>query len=211
MFEQAVNSTLILLIEKIGKEAVLADKFYLAGGTALALQLGHRISVDLDFFSRTEFDDNFINQFILENKGKVLVSESKTFHAIFKNSKISFFYYPYPLLNPPLNYKGIKIASIDDIACMKLIAIAQRAEKKDFFDLYEILQNIDIKSLPQNLRKKFSSDQVNLFHILKSIFFFEEAEESLDPVSVSGANWEMVKQYILNHQDEITKAFSEQV
>lgn len=93
---------------------------------------------------------------------------------------------------------------------MKLIAIAQRAEKKDFFDLYEILQNINIKSLLQNLQQKFSSDQANLFHILKSIFFFAEAEESLNPVSLKGTNWEMVKKYILDHKDEITKVFLQQ-
>ena len=122
------------VLERIRAEGILKD-FYLAGGTALALQLGHRKSIDLDFFSKN-----------YPSKNEVLVREFEKYHptismedegtlSLFIDEvKVSFFKYKYKLLEKPAYYNGVKLASVLDIACMKLIAISQRGAKKDFVD-----------------------------------------------------------------------------
>jgi hypothetical protein len=181
--------------------------FYLAGGTALALHVGHRKSIDLDLFSMEKFSEDEISLYLTQLGGKISVVEEGTIHAFVRGVKVSFLYYPYPLLKSPQRYEAIDIARIEDIACMKIIAVSQRAEKKDFFDLYEILQLFAPSEIGAMVLEKYGRNRINYIHILKSFFYFDEAEKSFEPVSLRGVSWEKVKAYLIENESRITESF----
>lgn len=158
----------------------LKDDFYLAGGTALALQMGHRDSVDFDFFTETDFDtqDIFekINEVFKNHKIQKIQDEKNTLTCILDDDiKISFFGYKYNLLNPLVEEEYIALASIEDIACMKLSAIVSRSVEKDYVDLYFILQQSNLSRLLELAKKKFPNLETNL--ILKSLVYFDDIKE----------------------------------
>lgn len=154
--------------------------FYLAGGTALALQLGHRDSVDFDFFSEKDFDtrDLFekLKEIFKDHKIRKVQDEKNTLTVIIdEDIKLSFFTYKYPLLNSLIFEKYIKLASVEDIACMKLSAIVSRSTEKDYVDLYFILQDNKLAKLLELSQKKFPSLDANL--IIKSLTYFNDLIE----------------------------------
>jgi len=156
------------------------DDFYLAGGTGLALQIGHRDSIDFDFFSKNDIntDNLFLKIREIFNEHKILKAheESNTLTVyINKVIKLSFFTYKYPLISDLIDEPYLKIASITDIACMKLSAIVSRATIKDYVDLYYILQKIPLKLLLEKLNKKMPELETNL--VLKSLVYFKDIKE----------------------------------
>lgn len=140
MHPESINQKTSLVFEKIAKSG-LASKFYLAGGTALAIQLGHRESIDLDFFSQENFSHAELKNKLPES-GKFYLSgeEEGTLHGALDEVKSSFLKYSYDLMYPFLDFEGIKIADERDIAAMKIDAISSRGSKKDFIDLYFLLE-----------------------------------------------------------------------
>lgn len=153
------------------------EDFYLAGGTALALQLGHRDSVDFDFFTDKNIDTNKLFKKVKKVfKGrtiKKIQEEKNTLTVIIDdNIKISFFTYNYPLLEVFVIEKHLKLASILDISCMKLSAIISRSTLKDYVDLYFVLQELKLTQLLEGVVRKFSSIDYNL--ILKSLVYFDD-------------------------------------
>lgn len=197
MFASALPPHGLQVLELLASSHIL-DDFYLAGGTALALHLGHRLSEDLDFFSPSHIDTLMLRQ-RLEELGSFELLNAKwgTIHGILQGTKVSFLYYKYPLLAAPTAFKGCPVASPQDIAPMKIEAIASRGSKKDFFDLYFIAQEIaDLKSCLDLYRQKFSGTNFNLYHILKSLTYFADAEREKDPVLLRPVSWEQVKQYL---------------
>lgn len=134
MFQQAVDARLLLLINKISRVPELVENFYMAGGTALALQLGHRKSFDIDLFSEKNFNVEKYSQVILSLDGKILREEKGTIDAIIDGVKLTLLYYPYKLLENFHLIEKIKVADVKDIVCMKVVAISQRADKKDFIE-----------------------------------------------------------------------------
>ena len=205
MFLNAVADPLLQLIAELSHRHDIVDRFYLAGGTALALQCGHRTSVDLDFFSQDQFNSEQIATAIIETGGQVIQSETYSVHGVSAGVKMSFFHYPYPLLQPLLSFQAILIASVDDIAAMKAVAISQRGDKKDFFDMYEILKKIPPSALKRLFLSKFSEPRINCYHILKSFFYFDDADLQPDPISLNGTTWEQVKTYFTNNEKQIMK------
>lgn len=151
--------------------------FYLAGGTALALQLGHRDSVDFDFFCDKSFlTDNLyekIEKTFKDHKILKTQDQENTLTVLIDDSiKISFFSYPYQLTKPLIETDYFKIASIEDIGCMKLSAITSRSTTKDYVDLYFILKKISLPILLGLAKEKFPSLDANL--ILKSLVYFDD-------------------------------------
>ena len=131
----------------------------LAGGTALALQLGHRISVDLDFFT-TQVVDHERALSTLRNKISRLevASESEgTLIGFADGVKFSLFHYEYPFVSPLIPFEGTNLAGIPDIAAMKIIAVCQRGVKRDFVDLYAILQNMPFHKIAPCMVSRFGS------------------------------------------------------
>lgn len=170
---------------------------YLAGGTSLALQIGHRISIDLDFFTRYEFNEPELSaklstfpEFIQDGttKGTVWGKIGAT--------KFSMFYYKYPLLEKSVPFEGIQLASLADIAAMKIHAIEDRGTKRDFIDCYLLAKKYTLEEMLGFYQKKYGVLEDHLYAILRSLDYFEDAEkESEMPRMLAEVNWEEVKEY----------------
>jgi|AntAceMinimDraft_16_1070373.scaffolds.fasta_scaffold00347_16 predicted nucleotidyltransferase component of viral defense system len=182
---------------EILKKAGLLDDFYLAGGTGLALQLEHRTSIDLDFFSRRELDNQALLQKIKKLGDFSLEKEAEnTLTGIFNNTKITFLTYDYPRLFPFKEINNIKVADIKDIVCMKISAISSRGSKKDFIDLFFICQqDIPLEEILKLFEKKYESVDYNITHILKSLLYFKDAEKEPMPVMLVPVEWGEIKDF----------------
>lgn len=181
--------------------------FYLAGGTACALHLGHRTSDDLDFFSAQDLTYYPI-QNSLRNKGHFIVdySDSQTLVGRFNETKVSFFTYFYPLIGESIDLLNITISSLMDIGCMKVDAISSRGSKRDFVDLYFILKkfNWSLKEFFKCFEKKYGRGNYNVVHILKSLVYFDDADMDPELDMKVPFSWEEAKAFYI---DEI-KLFS---
>jgi hypothetical protein len=191
-----------LIAEKV---APLVNQYdaVLAGGTALALHLGHRVSVDLDFFSAMTFsvDKLLFELSRLELPMKILDQSNSHLVATIDGVKFSLFNYPYPFKAEPVKYRGLLIAGVLDIASMKIIAISQRGTKRDFVDLYCILQQTPIGSIAANMAERYGRERINSIHIGKSLVYFGDAESDYDPEYLTDRemDWEKIKYYFKRH------------
>jgi len=169
--------------------------FYLAGGTAIYYYLKHRESEDLDFFTNLEID--FIREANLFKNYKVSLIKSDTLYLIIDNIKISFFYYPYSLLFPKHKINNISVADLKDILLMKILAIIQRGNKKDFIDVYFILKNLELnkEDLFDLFIKKFG--EYNKLIINKALLYFDGAENEIMPEMIKKVEWSDIKKYFL--------------
>ncbi|MBU4347799.1 nucleotidyl transferase AbiEii/AbiGii toxin family protein [Patescibacteria group bacterium] len=162
--------------------------FYLAGDTALALQLGHRGSIDFDFFSPKDIDTKKLYDKIKETfkGGKILKTheEKNTLYAFINGVKLSFIAYEYKLNRRLIEEENIKLASMEDIGCMKLSAITSRASNKDYIDLYFILNIISLDKLLKLSNKMMPELDTNL--ILKSLIYFDDIE--VEPIIFKNNN-----------------------
>jgi len=190
---------LALLVE----QSWLKD-FYLAGGTGLALHLGHRLSEDLDFFSKNPVDPKRLRS-LLAPLGNLRIEMERegTLWAQLDGIKVSFIHYEYDLIDQSADFEGCSIAGIKDIACMKLDTISSRGYRRDFFDLYFILQeNNHLSELFGWFEKKFQNVDYNHAHLLKSLTYFGDAAQDKDPEMITTANWEEVQAFF---QKEVTR------
>jgi len=171
--------------------------FYLAGGTALALYIGHRQSVDFDFFTEKDFDTKKII-LLLKELGEFELSheEKNTLVGYINEVSISFFTYKYDLIDKPTRYNSLIIAGKSDIALMKLEAISGRGNKKDFIDLYFLLREYSFDELFKNYKVKYGRSLSNQYHLLKSLVYFADAEDQAMPRMIEKVKWETVKKEI---------------
>lgn len=172
------------------------EAFNLAGGTALALQIGHRISVDLDFFGDVAFDAVELMGAIKDFAEVSIISQSRSILILNTDGvKTDFVCYRYPLLKPVLQLEGLRLLSTLDIGAMKLAAITNRGRKRDFFDLFFLLKTYSMRQLMDAYNAKFADGSE--FLVLKSIIYFDDAEEDDAPqVFDSSITWPSVKQTI---------------
>jgi len=181
--------------------ALAKHEAVLAGGTALALQFGHRVSVDLDFFTNRKFRvDDILAAIKTAGYGYKIVSEGDNhIVTITEGIKFSLFHYEYPFIETFVR-DGVSIASILDIAAMKVIAISQRGTRRDFVDLYRILQDVPFTKVAVRMIKKFGAERVSPTVIGKSLMYFADAEGDVDPEYVGKKiDWNVVKRYFKNH------------
>lgn len=172
-------------------------KAYLAGGTALALQLGHRISVDLDFFTAEDFNEaevvgrlSLVKSFHKEGTAK------GTIWGKISRTRLSLFRYQYPLLRAATLFEGIALASLADIAAMKIHAIVDRGTRRDFVDVYFLSKKYSLDRMLGFYQEKYSALESNLYSILRALDYFEDAEkESQMPNMISKVDWEEVKDF----------------
>lgn len=201
MHKESLTKNTERVLEAVGASGIVKD-LYLAGGTALALHLGHRVSIDLDWFSE-DFKYNVAFRSELEKIGKLSIdSESETtFNGAIDGVKISFFRYPYPLISPKVEYGGnIYLADIPDISAMKMEAVAGRGSYKDFIDLYFILQNHSLEEVLEFVKRKFVNIDYNETHLLKSLTYFEDVKGTSKPEMIKETSW-----------DEVTTAIKREV
>ena len=172
------------------------ERFNLAGGTALALQIGHRISVDLDFFGDVEFDPIDILDSIRDVGSTNIINQSRAILILNTDGiKIDFVRYRYPLLNPVNLLEDLRLLSILDIGAMKLAAITNRGRQRDFFDLFFIIRLYPLRDILDAYNAKFSDGSE--FLVRKSLIYFEDAEEDdLPAVFDASVTWPLVKQVI---------------
>lgn len=190
------------VFHKLGSLEMIKS-FYLSGGTALALQLGHRESEDLDLFSNEEFDPQLLQQQLeISFKLSAISQDQGTLNCYADEVKLQFLHYPYKLISPTTLWNNIDLSSVEDIACTKLITISSRGSKKDFIDLYFILQIYSLDDLFIMLNKKYSEANYNLLHILKSLVYFETAEEQPLPKMHKDISWSEVKKTITSKVKE---------
>lgn len=167
--------------------------FFLVGGTALALQLGHRMSIDLDFFTPEPFNNAKLLDALSTNlEVSVELDEQHMLITNVEGIKVDFVKMGYPILFPTLHIEGVRMLDLQDIAPMKLKAIAQRGSKKDFFDIYFLLEQMSLETMVSLFRQKFKMHEI--FHIVKSLSYFEDAEHSANPVVFDqSVSWQQVK------------------
>lgn len=181
---------------------------YLAGGTALAIILGHRESVDFDWFTPETFDPEVLSR-RLERFGEVKVAETGpgTFIGWIDNTRVTWLCYPNPVLEPFLEFPdlpGLRIASLTDIGIMKWAALANRGSIKDFLDLYFLdREGLSLKELFPLLEKKYPGARINTYHMIKSLSWFDDAETEPWPVMRKPVEWEEIKERFLEIQREL--------
>lgn len=151
--------------------------YYLAGGTALALQIGHRTSIDFDFYTANHFDSARLAADLKKTFPSLEVDfqEEDTIRLKVGKTELSFFYYRYRLIGKLRSYQAIKIASIEDIGAMKIAAIVQRGSKRDFIDIFYLLKRYKLGELINFAIKKYPGQQKVL--LLKALTYFKDAEE----------------------------------
>ncbi|MBI4812783.1 nucleotidyl transferase AbiEii/AbiGii toxin family protein [Candidatus Falkowbacteria bacterium] len=199
LFFDALPKAVVLALKKCSEMDFFSQgNWYLAGGTALALQSGHRRSYDLDFFTKNKIFDEKKVEKILNDGGEWITNaiSKGTVYGIFSETKMSFISYPYfKPAEKMRNFGTVSLLTPPDIAVMKIIAISQRGKKRDFFDLYWICRNVEsLRNSILKVDKQYSVRQ-NLIHILKSLVYFKDAESDPEPEIYFDANWKKVKSF----------------
>ena len=173
LFKNTLEPYTLELLKKLQATSELKD-FYLAGGTSLALQIGHRKSIDLDLFTQNDFDNNYLLEYLEPNFNfRLDFSATNTLKGSIANVKIDLISHKYPIVKPILKNDNTFLYSTEDIAAMKLNAIAGNGTRsKDFIDIYFILKQFSLKELLNFYKIKYKTR--NLLHIIKSLNYFEE-------------------------------------
>lgn len=188
---KSVQPKLLELLISLMQEEEFKD-FILVGGTSLALQLGHRISIDIDLFGACEIDELLFIE-TLEKYGKVnVLKKSKNILICSVDGiKVDFVNYKYPLIDNYTIIDNIRLASIKDIAAMKLNAIAGRGSKKDFIDLYFLIKFHTLEQIIGYYLQKYSDGSE--FMVKKSLTYFEDADLEETPVLFEEIDWQEIK------------------
>lgn len=190
---QTVYPETLGVIKDLMLDSLLND-FYLVGGTALALQIGHRISVDIDLFTNSQFDSTIISAHLKENYGFVENFNRGYFlQGSIKGIKVDLLKYPYKPLNNLLEIEKIRMVDCIDIASMKMAAITNRGRKRDFIDLYFLLKTFSLSEIIEHYKLKYGSE---IFMLLQSLVYFEDAEGDIDLNMIESLDWEKVKSKI---------------
>lgn len=171
------------------------QEFYLVGGTALSLMYGHRMSIDLDLFCKQKFDNEIILSALKKEFGSDFDNRTSSHFGIFcfiANVKVDIVRFPHPMIRPPLIIDGIRLYSPEEIVAMKVQAILGRGKKKDFWDVAELLDHFSVQDFIHLHKEKYSTQNL-LITVPQAITYFDDAEDSDDPISLKGQTWSAVK------------------
>ncbi len=205
IFWNTITQDMRLVLGEFFKSKI-AENFYLAGGTALSLQIGHRHSIDLDLFSPTEDIPSI--RAGLENSLSVLKPELAdaswgNLVYIAKNVRVGFYGYGYAMISPLIEEETSRLASIEDIALMKMDALLSRANRKDFYDLYFICKNVPLRRLLDKAPQKFPSVRDFEIQVVKRLVYFASAEHDPEPSLTRPISWQTVKDFFIKQAKEI--------
>jgi len=214
MHTDCVPSNALKVLDQL-RDIIHTHRFTLAGGTALALQYGHRISVDLDFFSEHPFSTEKLYQ---EMKGgglepEIIHEEEGTLTSMIEGVKVSMLHYPYPFLEKEETLRDVPVAGILDIASMKVIDISQRGARRDFVDLYFVLLDTPFWKIAGNMVKRYGAKRINPVNIGKSLVYFNDAEGDPDPQYRGDVrpDWESIKKFFKSRVRQIVLDIEETV
>jgi len=194
---EAMTPGALALIPRLAP-TVTRHRFILAGGTSLALLLGHRLSFDLDFFSEQDvLPDLLMGELRKAHLNpEVMQLAPETLSVVIEEVKVSFFQYPYPFVDLPQPYEGLTVASILDVAAMKLIAIAQRSARRDFVDLYVILQQMPFRTVAARVVQRYGAGLIEPVAVGKGLTWFDDADGEPDPQYLGQPlRWDDVKAF----------------
>jgi nucleotidyltransferase AbiEii toxin of type IV toxin-antitoxin system len=185
------------LLEKFQKED-LPSKSYLAGGTAIALWLGHRKSVDLDWFTPHEFDEKQW-QMKWETKWGFILRQRdwQTLTGEIDGVKTALYYYKYPLIEETTVYNGVEIAGLKDLAAMKMDAIISRGVKRDFIDLYFLIQKFGPNKMFEYYTYKYGHLNERELMIRKALIYFVEADDDEMPNMLMPVDWKEIRAFFI--------------
>lgn len=173
----------------------------LAGGTSLALQIGHRKSIDLDLFGTHETEPNEILDILNSIGSLTTIRNMRNIHVFMINGiKVDIINYSYPWLHQANKADDLRLASIEDIAAMKLAAIAGRGTRKDFIDIHFLLRQFSLQEMLDLYTAKYADGSV--FMILKSLIYFDDAENDPEPFMFEVIDWNLVKSEL---RDEVAR------
>jgi predicted nucleotidyltransferase component of viral defense system len=181
------------------------ESFGLRGGTSLALRMGHRLSIDLDFFTSNNFDTGFVFQIITKKfpSAELLLEQNQTMMFSFNEVKVDFILCPFVWLHPFDIIEGIKLISIEDIIPMKLQAASYRNAKKDYWDIAALLKNYSLDQMLKIFTAKFP--QVDIGFIIHSLTDFEKADTEIYPDTRIGSTWNEIKMELIIAVREYTE------
>lgn len=193
---ETVTAETYVLMQELMQKDYLSD-FYLVGGTALALQIGHRTSTDIDLFNHIEFDKVQLSQ-RLENDYSGLEMNINFFgiFAYINEIKTDIVYHPFPLLSPVKTIDGIRMLDKSEIAPMKIHAITKRAKKRDFVDLFKLLDYFTLNEMLEFYSQKFGPNGSS--YVIRSLVYFDEAEDDNVPKCFFEFDWNKVKNRIVH-------------
>ena len=211
LFWDSVTENMRVVLNHFSRTNIGAS-FYLAGGTALSLQLGHRRSIDLDFFSPTE--DIPMLRPILEEALAPLhptLADSAWGNLVYlvKDVRVGFYGYGFPLVAPLVETEDVRLCSIEDIGLMKLDTLLSRAARKDFYDLYYICQKIPLRELLNLAPQKYANIRDIESQAVKRLVYFENAEADIDPVILRPISWQAVKEFFVQQAKVIGRSWLE--
>jgi hypothetical protein len=174
---------------------VLGDDFYLGGGVAVSLRLHHRTSHDLDLFT-SDVDPVSLEERVAQLTGVHVSSRAPgTLHLEVGGVPVSLLRYRYPLLEPPERSAAVpvRLASLDDLICMKLSAIAGRGARRDFWDLHRMLgaRGVSLEAALQLFARKFASTDRG--HVVRALVYFADADHEPMPAQLTEASWGEIK------------------
>lgn len=196
LYLETVESSTLELLKKLQRLPVL-EQTRLVGGTALALQLGHRKSIDLDFFGTVDCEVEYLRESIAGIASLTILKESPHIHIyIVDGIKVDIVNYKYPWLDDVVLEQGLRLASVSDIAAMKITAIIGRGTKKDFIDIAFLLHHFSLEEILHFYAAKYNDSSV--FMAMKSLAYFDDAEADPMPDMFVNQSWQQVKAYILS-------------
>ena len=196
LYLETVESSTLELLKKLQRLPVL-EQTRLVGGTALALQLGHRKSIDLDFFGTVDCEAEYLRESIAGIASLTILKESPHIHIyIVDGIKVDIVNYKYPWLDDVVLERGLRLASVSDIAAMKITAIIGRGTKKDFIDIAFLLHHFSLEEILHFYAAKYNDSSV--FMAMKSLAYFDDAEADPMPDMFVNQSWQQVKAHILS-------------
>jgi hypothetical protein len=213
MHTEALVPSQLQLLEGMTPIAAITG-FYLAGGTALALHYGHRRSVDFDFFRADPFDERELIHSLDRQFGSVerLSSGEQTTYIRILGVTISFFQLPYPLIEPAKTTPwAFGLASLADLAAMKLEAIAGRGSRKDFVDLFWLCTTeMSLDEVLRYFDRKYPSQRVDMYHRLRSLSYFDDAENQPMPDMLRAVDWKDIRKFFIRESKRLLERALEQ-
>lgn len=193
LHDSAVPLSLFEVLKDL-QEKTSAAGFALAGGTSLALRFGHRLSVDLDFFTSAHFEPSTLATHLGIGPDVITGQAAGTLQLRINDVKIEFLKHAYPQLTDFDTIQGLRFWSLEDVAAMKLNAISNRGSKKDFYDVAALLDHSPLTAMISHYQSKYRP--ASLMMVIRSLAWFDDADSEPDPISLRGDTWPSVMEKV---------------